>query len=316
MADGEDSSLHDQRGVVCAVDQDLRLCPCAPSTAPAALRSPSSWSPRLTSAPIPPQFSVNGWMTDELEKLLERVKVPVAMKKRVLPAQAECRDQTVDGLANRVTAASKRPIVPRGLARHRHAARVEHLQVQKPPLNLLCDNVIPDALQHFAEDDVGQPKTLAVELCVQPVRLGILHALKVIDPDGGVDDDHALLRHPFETGCVDIPLPGHLTSQMTDAGLAFGLDQQTQSLLRPPRASFGHRCCAWPAASGDHRYRCWSACRASMCKNLRFLCISQFRQLFAQTFRRTSTNRSRSLRSGVYLRVGRHQLRPPCASDR
>ena len=70
---------------------------------------------------------------------------------------------------------------------------------QSPALSLERE-IIADALQHFAEDDIGEPKTLAVEFCVQPVRLGILRALEVINPDRGVHDDHALLRHPFETG--------------------------------------------------------------------------------------------------------------------
>src|ERR1700674_4896157 len=107
----------------------------------------------------------------QFEKLLEGVKVSVAMKQRVLPTQAKCSDQAVDGLAHRVTAASKRPIVPRRLACHRHTACVEHLQVQQPPLNLLGDHVVADALQHFAKDDIGEPKSLAVEFCVQPLRL-------------------------------------------------------------------------------------------------------------------------------------------------
>jgi len=121
------------------------------------------------------------------------------MKQRVLLAQAEGRNQTVDGLPHRVTAASKRPIVPRRLACQRHTTCVEELQLQQPPLHVLRDYVVANALQHFAQDDVGKRKPLAVEFSVQPVRLAIVRALEVINPDRGVHDDHVLLRHPFET---------------------------------------------------------------------------------------------------------------------
>ena len=127
----------------------------------------------------------------QLEVLLEWVKVSIPMKQRVLLTQAECRNEAVDGLPHRVTAAPKRPIVSRRLACQRHAPCLEHLQLHELPFNLLRHHVVADALQHFAEDDVRQPEALAIEFGVQPVRLRILRALEVIDPDRGVYDHHA-----------------------------------------------------------------------------------------------------------------------------
>jgi hypothetical protein len=45
------------------------------------------------------------------KKLLERVKVSVAMKERVLSTQTEGGDQAINRLSHRVTAASKGAIV-------------------------------------------------------------------------------------------------------------------------------------------------------------------------------------------------------------
>ena len=63
-------------------------------------------------------------------------------------------NEAVDSLAHRVTPTSKRSIIPRRLACHCHALRIEHLQIQQPPLNLLRNHVVANALQDLAEDDV------------------------------------------------------------------------------------------------------------------------------------------------------------------
>jgi hypothetical protein len=49
---------------------------------------------------------------------------------------------------------------------------------------------IPNALEHFAENEVGDSKTLALELCVEPIRLGISNTTEVVDPDRAIDDEH------------------------------------------------------------------------------------------------------------------------------
>lgn len=136
----------------------------------------------------------------ESEKCLEWVEVSVAMKERMLFTQAEGRNQAIDRLAYRVAAAPKRLIIVGGFAGQGYAACFEHLQLQQAPLDLLRGRIVADALQHLAEDDIGQSETLAIEFRVQPLRFRIVYAVEVINPNRGVDDDHALLRHPVQTG--------------------------------------------------------------------------------------------------------------------
>ena len=95
------------------------------------------------------------------------------MNQRVLLADTKRRNQTIDRLANGVTAASKRPIVARGLTRQVGATHVEHLELQQLTLDGLRGNIVPNALQHFAEDQVSEAETLPVQLLVNPLGLGI-----------------------------------------------------------------------------------------------------------------------------------------------
>jgi hypothetical protein len=106
----------------------------------------------------------------QFEKFLEGVKASVTMKERVLCTEAEGSNQAVDRLPYCVIPAPKGPTVSCRLACRHHAACVEDFQVQQSPLNLLRHNVVADALQYFAEDDIGQPKAL-VEFRVQPTPL-------------------------------------------------------------------------------------------------------------------------------------------------
>ena len=64
--------------------------------------------------------------------------------------EAEGSNQAVDRLPYCVTPGPKRPIISRRLTCQRHAACLEDLQVQQPPLHLFRDNVVADTLQHFA----------------------------------------------------------------------------------------------------------------------------------------------------------------------
>src|SRR5216684_9279099 len=143
----------------------------------------------------------------QTQPLLKSLEIPVAMKQGVPLTQAERRDQAVDSFPNGVAAASKGSIVSRGVASQRHASCREHLQLQQLLFSRLRRRFVAEALQHFAQDDVGQPQTLPVELPAQPRRLRVSRALQIVDPDRGVDDDHAYfavrprrdaLRSPFQ----------------------------------------------------------------------------------------------------------------------
>src|ERR1700676_1408778 len=105
-----------------------------------------------------------------MEKSLEAIEVPVSMKQRMLAAQAECRDEAIDGLAHSVPAAPEGAIVARRLPRQQGATRFEHLSLRQGSFYVFRDQVITDPLQPLAEDDIGEPEALAIELSVQPIR--------------------------------------------------------------------------------------------------------------------------------------------------
>ena len=129
----------------------------------------------------------------ELEKSFEGVEVSIAVQQCVLFTQAERGDQAVYRLPYGVTATPKSTIVAGRLSCQREAARFEHLEFRQLFLNLFGREVVANALQYLAQDDVGESKALAVEFGIQPIRLRILGTLEVVDPNGAVDNNHALL---------------------------------------------------------------------------------------------------------------------------
>ena len=130
----------------------------------------------------------------------------------MLLAQTEGGDKTVDGLSYGVTAASKISIIARCLTGEGAAARVEQLKLRQRLLDFSYQRVVANALQHLAQDNVGQSQALAVDFSIQPLSLGITNALKVIDPDRRVDDDHGSLRQATNAGRVQITLPDDFPS--------------------------------------------------------------------------------------------------------
>src|SRR4051812_43782043 len=126
----------------------------------------------------------------EAELFFEGVEVAITVKQRVLFADAETRNQAVNRLPHRVSAAAQRPIVSRGIPSHLDAARVEYLQRQQLSLDVLRDPLVAHTLQDLAQDEISEGETLPLERCVKPVGLRIRYAAEIIDPDGGVDDDH------------------------------------------------------------------------------------------------------------------------------
>lgn len=86
---------------------------------------------------------------------------------------------------------AQQAIVSRCLPRQVNTTHLEYGQLQQLALDILCDDLIANALQHFAQDQISEPETLAIELGMHPLCLRILHAFEVIDPDSRVDDHHA-----------------------------------------------------------------------------------------------------------------------------
>jgi hypothetical protein len=126
----------------------------------------------------------------ELKKSFERIEISIAVQQRVLLANTERRDQTVNRLPDSMAAAPQRPIVSRCLRCQVHTA-FEHFQLEELALDILRSELTTNALEDFAEDHIRESKTLLIELRMEPLGLGIRSALEVIDPNRGVDDYHA-----------------------------------------------------------------------------------------------------------------------------
>lgn len=126
----------------------------------------------------------------EVEQFFERVKVAIAMQQSVLFADAERRDQAIDRLSHRVSAAAQDAIVPGRVSSNLGAARAEHFQGEQLSLDILRDSLVAYALQDLTQNQIREGETFAVERCMEPVGFRIRHAPEVVDPDGGIDDDH------------------------------------------------------------------------------------------------------------------------------
>lgn len=50
--------------------------------------------------------------------------------------------------------------------------------------------LIPNTLQHLAQDEIREAQPLPLQLAVQPPRFWILGAAQVVEPHGRVNDDH------------------------------------------------------------------------------------------------------------------------------
>jgi hypothetical protein len=131
-----------------------------------------------------------------------------------------------------MAATAQRAIVPSRLPRQLDTACLEYFQLEQLPLDISCDRLIAHALEHLAENQISETKALSIELRIKPVGLRIPDAMKVIDPDSSVDDNHArLLRNATQAGCFQIAFPSHVASQAPNARLSLGLYQQPQRFL-------------------------------------------------------------------------------------
>jgi len=182
----------------------------------------------------------------EVQELLERVEIPVAMKERVPPLDAERCDEHVDGLAHGSTAAAQCSIVPGRLSGDGHARHIEDFEF--PQCRLYGDgpSLVANTLQHLAHDDRRQPEALLVHVDFKPMRFWIVQAVEVVNPHGAVDDHHCrLLWDAIEPRCVQVTFPGHSASESTKTGLAAGLNQQSQCFFHNRalrlRAAASHR---------------------------------------------------------------------------
>jgi hypothetical protein len=127
----------------------------------------------------------------EVEFAFEEREVAVTVKERMAGADAEGGDQAVDGLAYRVAFAAQGAIICGGSDGEFCAACFEDVQPQKIALHSGGGAIVGDALENFAEDYIRDPERLIREFPIQPHRLGICVATKIVDPDSGIDNYHA-----------------------------------------------------------------------------------------------------------------------------
>ena len=85
----------------------------------------------------------------QAEEALERIEIAVSMKEGVVFLQAECRDPTVDGLANREASASQLAIVVGGCESQLGASGREYRELQKA-ITDVCRLALGHSLQDFA----------------------------------------------------------------------------------------------------------------------------------------------------------------------
>jgi hypothetical protein len=125
----------------------------------------------------------------QLQEFLEGFEIPIAMDERVLIANAKRGDETINRFPNSVASAAKDAIIQRCFSGQIDTARVEHLKLQQLALDIF-GNFVANTLQDFTENQVDEAQALAIEFHMNPIGFGIRNAFQVVDPDGGVDDDH------------------------------------------------------------------------------------------------------------------------------
>jgi hypothetical protein len=118
-------------------------------------------------------------------------------------------------------------------------ASLEHLKFQETVLDLSKSPGIGDALQNFAEVEVGQAQSLTLQFPVEPVRFWILVASQVVNPNGGIHDDHAgkLCFGTAQPRAFQITFPSNFAPEFADRALGVGFRQQAKACFH--RRFFG-----------------------------------------------------------------------------
>jgi|HubBroStandDraft_5_1064220.scaffolds.fasta_scaffold175806_1 hypothetical protein len=126
----------------------------------------------------------------QTEPSLKRIEIVVAVQKLVLGLQTESGNQAIDSLADRIAARTQVPIILGGDDGQATASGLKNLELQEVGLGSRKRALVPNALEYFAKDEVRQSEPLPLQFAVEPMRFGILGAAQIVDPHGGVDDDH------------------------------------------------------------------------------------------------------------------------------
>lgn len=188
----------------------------------------------------------------------QHVEITIVVQKFVVVHQAAGADQHVDGLANGDAATAESSIIRGGLQRD---VATSHFQELKRLEQVHCSLGVAfggEALQQFGEDQVSDGQHSLAEQRVQQAGLRCGQSVEVIDPDGGVDDDH--FRSSVATHCVQIAGPLQLAACAADPLLTLQLDHQAQAVF--DRFAFGpgtaqlHCFCDQMVVDDDVRTHC------------------------------------------------------------
>jgi hypothetical protein len=151
------------------------------------------------------------------QDLLEAIEIMISMQQFVLVPQAKSGDETIDGLANRVTALAQLSIILSGGHGETATVSFKNLELQQISSYPHERAFRPNTLQHFAKDEVRQPNALPLQLPIQPACLRILRAAQIIDPHRRVNDNHSgLFPNPRQARLAQISLPNNFPPKPPD----------------------------------------------------------------------------------------------------
>lgn len=128
----------------------------------------------------------------QAEQLLEWFEVAVAVQERMTVAETECRDETVNGLANGASLRSESAVIPGRSHSELNTTSLEDFEASQILQHANGFFIGRETLQDLAEHQVEQAKRLPGELLVQPIRLACRDSVEVINPNGGVNDNHGI----------------------------------------------------------------------------------------------------------------------------
>ena len=126
----------------------------------------------------------------QAKHLLKGIEVAVPVEKLVLSFQTERSNQTIDSLADRVTAPAQVPVVLGCRNSQGGTAGLKDLELQEVGLDSGAHVLVRNTLQYLAKNEVCQPEPLPLQFAVQPKSFWIFRAPQIVDPYRRVDDDH------------------------------------------------------------------------------------------------------------------------------
>ena len=124
---------------------------------------------------------------------LESGEVLVTMQKYMVVYDTKRRDQNIDSLSNSDARATQLPKVLGGAQCHGSADQIRARQIIHQLAGTPKIRVASKSLQEFGQDEISGQDLTRAEQRIELIGLRTGLAIEIVDPDGGVDDDHGLL---------------------------------------------------------------------------------------------------------------------------